>query len=140
MTLVEDIPISIQRLFSRKKIKRDRSKLYKDNRRIIQEHDADIKNAEKHRKRYQHLEQSRIKSIYSIPKNKMSPMSLTEKNSKRMSSWKTYNKKAKNSQTAFHAYNITSKPMKKIYNIIKKSEKSLKRAIASLLVKYSIAH
>lgn len=79
MTPVEGTSISIQFLFSRKKIKRDRSKLFKDYKRIIQEHDADIKNAEKHRKRYQHLEKSRIKSVYSIPKDKMSLMSLTEK-------------------------------------------------------------
>lgn len=77
MKPVEDV-ISTQSLFSTKKMKRDRSKLFKDNKRIIQEHEADTKNAEKHRKLYQHLEESRIKSIYSIPKNKMSPMSLTE--------------------------------------------------------------
>lgn len=51
MTPVEDA-ISTQSLSSMKKMKRDRSKLFKDNKRIIQEHEADIKNSEEHRKRY----------------------------------------------------------------------------------------
>lgn len=66
-------------------------------------------------------------------------MSLTEKTVKECLPGKLTTRKQKIPRQHF-MHNITSKLMKKKCNIIKNSEKSLKRAIAPLLVKYRIVH
>lgn len=134
-----DTSISRQVQFGRKKMKRDRSKLYRDNKRLIKEQAAAIKKAEKYKKRYHRLVNKRHNSLCSIPIDKISPMSLTERTVKECLGKLTPRKK-KIVRQLFINNNISIAMKNKYVSSSKIEKKSLKRAIAPLLVKYRLAH
>ena len=133
--------ISRQAKYGRKQIRRDRSKLYRENKNLTKQRDAAVKKAEMYRKRYERLQKSSLKSLYSIPEEKMSPKSLTEKTVKEYLPGKLTPRKKKIARQLF-IHNTTSAVMKKEYksSLTKIQKISLKRAVAPLLVKYRIAH